>query len=154
MHRLLFVLCAALTAAFAFAGSVPKEWTARYAAIDQALKARDTAKFESFLDSSFVSVDSKGAETSRDDFIKMIDEIFNGAAKAAPSVKISSVKSEGDTTNVAFDFHLKVTRSDGSWTAVHEVGTDSWKKIDGDWKLVKTVDKSLKMTNGKPKKKK
>ena len=142
----------ALLAVVASAAEVPKEWKTRYNSLLKTMRSKDLNSFEKSFADGFVCVDDKGKETSRDEFVKMVEGMFADAGKVTASVKLGDVKATGDTADVTFDFHLHIKHVKGGSTDIHEVGTDSWKKDGGTWMVVKTVDKSMTMKEAKPRK--
>ncbi|MBS1708695.1 MAG: nuclear transport factor 2 family protein [Armatimonadetes bacterium] len=145
LKRMLTLSVVAAAACLATAADVPKEIKARYDTLNKIIKARDVEGFKTFFAPEFVNIDPKGAKVDRKEFLKMIDGIFDGATKMEGHEKLISATTSKGVVAVKFDFKLTVTNAKGT-TLYHEVGTDYWKKIDGRWVFVKTIDKKFDAT--------
>lgn len=137
---LLFVVVA-----LAAASRVPAEWKSRYQMVTKAMSSRNEAAFRAFFSKDFIYVDPKGKTASRDELLKELHDMFQ-ANKITAHVELKKVTMRGDRVDVAFDLHVIATVTGKGSTSVHEVGVDTWKKIDGKWQFVKTVDSTMTMT--------
>jgi hypothetical protein len=152
MLRKVIVLSAVALFVVANAGpAVPKEWKQRYNSLMGTINKKDVASFKKSFDESFVTIDDKGKQSSRDEFFQMVDGLMANAKSVKTKEKLLSVKTQGDTVDVSFDFSMTVKHTPSGSTKVHEVGVDTWKKVGGVWKIIKTVDKTMTTTESKPK---
>jgi hypothetical protein len=146
------VLCVvlALAATASFAQRVPKEWVSRYSDICHMLERKDVTGFEAMFDPSFVAIDKDGTKSTREEFFKMVDDIFKNADKVDCNLYLTRVNERNGRVDAAFDFKLNVRRKNHSTVVVHEIGVDSWKEFNHKWYLVKTVDTTMTMKESKP----
>ncbi len=121
------------------ADSVPKEIKARYAELDKVMRKLDFKGFQSFFSKDFVNVDPAGKSVSYNEFMDMVKPMFTGSTKGEPSEKLKSAKVHDGQIDVSFDFIFKLTGKSGAQT-IHEVGVDCWKKVNGKYVMIKTVD--------------
>lgn len=143
MKKQLTILVFGALSASLFAGTVPKSIMARYSGIESAMRKLDADAFSKYISDDFWSIDPKGQKQNKADFIKSVREIFTNAKTAKPMVEFKGSKMHDGMVDVMFDFHLTVMMKGGGKATVHEVGTDTWKKVGGQWLCCKTVDKVL-----------
>ena len=127
-------------ASIGFAGPVPKAIRAQYATLLKAIKAKDTATFKAAFSSDFVNVGPDKKSQNRDEFFKGIDELFNGSSKIDANLKLKSATKRGNDVDVSVDFKLGIHYKPKGMKRAHEVCVDTWRKVDGKWVMVKTVD--------------
>ena len=145
MKRSIFAFLLVGAASLSLAGSIPPAIRARYGEIESALQALDTKKFESFFAPQFISIDHNGVKTKREAFLSSVRELFKDATSAKAAETLKSAKTSKGVVMVSFDFTLKISNAEG-WTQIHEVGTDYWKKQNGKWLMIKTIDKEFNVT--------
>lgn len=132
----------------ASADAVPKEVAARYEGVKAALTKLEFKAFSSFFAKDFVSVDPAGKSSTRAEFLAMVKPMFDSATKGEPKEILKGAKIHDGVVSVSFDLTLKLIGKGGVQT-IHEVGVDSWKKINGKYYMVKTVDSKFDVTTGK-----
>ncbi|MBI1333648.1 MAG: DUF4440 domain-containing protein [Armatimonadetes bacterium] len=156
MNKPLIVLSLGLMAATSLAaGTVPKVIKARYTALEGTIRKLDIKSFEMSFSSDYVCVDPQGKSQSREDFFAEVEKLFADAKSATVKIKFFDSKSHDGMVDVSFDFTTKISSKlpKTPKTVVHEVGTDTWKQVDGQWVMVKTVDTKMDVTTEKKKKK-
>ncbi len=129
----------------AFAAPVPKAIKMQYDGIEKSMRKLNVDDFATYMSEDFVAIDPKGHKQLKSDFIKGVREIFADAKSANPMAELKGSKMHAGMVNVMFDFHLTVMMKNGGKITVHEIGTDTWRKVGGKWLCCKTVDKSLKV---------
>ena len=140
MKRGLIAISGVLLAATGFGADVPAEIRSQYKKVELCIVNTDVRTFKTMFDPSFVNVDDKGVVTAYPAFMKQVDELFAGVISGTAKEKQLSAKVYPDRVEVDFDLKFSF-RSKKSVLTGHEVGVDTWKKIGGQWRLVKTVDK-------------
>jgi ketosteroid isomerase-like protein len=141
---LLFVFAAV----FANSASLTSEWKARYDSVLKLMTSRNATAFKALFAPDFVWVDPKGKTETREQAMKELDEMFS-ATKITGRMKLGKVTARGDLVDVVFDLHVVQTMKGMGKMSVHEKGVDTWKKIDGKWMFVKTVDSVMTATPAK-----
>ncbi len=148
-----FHVALALTAlsALTFAGPVPKAIKARYSSLETAMRQVDFKTFSSFFSSDFTTVDPQGKSSTREEFLSQVKGMFDNAKSGTAKEKFTDCKISTSGVDVSFDFTLKLSgkAAKSGKTIIHEVGVDTWKQIDGQWVIVKTVDSKFDVTTGK-----
>ena len=140
MKRSLIAISGFTVAATSYGADVPSEIRIQYKKIEQCIVKPDVRTFKTFFAASFVNVDDQGTVTAYPAFMKQVDGLFAGAISGTAKEKLRTAKVYPDRVEVDFDltFSLETKKSVLSG---HEVGIDTWKKIGGLWRLVKTVDR-------------
>ncbi len=153
-HYSCLVVLAGLAAVSSHADPVPASLQAQYKVILTALDKCDVKAFKVYYAPEYVSVDPSGKSANLTEYMAGINQIMNGAKKGNFTIKYTGSKTDAKTgiTAVSFDVNGTITKADGV-TTVHEIGTDSWKKVGSTWKEIKTVDKTFEVVAPKPKKK-
>ena len=148
------VVLAGMAAVSSHAGPVPASLQAQYKVILTALDKCDVRAFQVCYAPEYVSVDPAGKSANLTEYLAGINQIMKGAKKGNFIIKYMGSKTEAKTgiTTVSFDVKGTITKADAI-TTVHEIGTDSWKKVGSTWKEIKTVDKTFAVVTTKPKKK-
>ena len=96
--------------------------------------------YDAFIPAGYVSVDSAGKVTQREEYLAGIHDLMKGATKVIFNIAFKGTKTHNGIVEVAFDCSGKITTPAGV-TTFHEIGTDSWKKTGKTWSEIKTVDK-------------
>lgn len=154
MKKLLVITIVGVAASAAFAAPVPKAIKARYSRVESAMRKLDFKAFSEFFADDFTIVDPKGKSSTREEFLKEVEGMFEGSSKANPEVKLISSTTHGEMVDVRFDFTLNLVgkgKNTGT-TVMHEVGTDTWKMVGKQWMFVKTVDTKMDVTMPKAQK--
>jgi hypothetical protein len=131
------------------AADVPPAIRSRYDSLLAATEKMDVKAFGAFVSPDYVSIDPAGKKTNRADYLAGISDLMKGAKKVTTKFQPKGSKTHGSIVDVPFDFQASLIKDDGT-TKVHEVGTDSWKKIGGNWIMVKTVDTRFDVVAPKP----
>lgn len=149
--RIQLALVALTISAFSCAGTVPKAIKARYSSLETAMRQVDFKTFSSYFSSDFTTVDPQGKSSSREEFLNQVRPMFENAKSATAKEKFTDCKIHDGVVDVSFDFTLKLSgkAAKSGKTIVHEVGVDTWKQVDGQWVMVKTVDSKFDVTTGK-----
>lgn len=126
--------------------AIPAEWTTRYRDLDAVMVAKDLGKYRTFFDSKWVLHQTDGKTTDLDAFMESIQGVFEQAAKVDSTSKLISVKVKGNVAEVSFDMTVVMHRKPIGSTTFHEVGVDSWRKSGTKWRMFKTVDHKLDVT--------
>lgn len=157
MKRQLLILPLVILASMSMAQSaptvkvtVPKAIKARYSSMEAVMRKLDFTTFQTYFAPDFSITDPEGKISNRDQFFGMVKPMFDNATKATAVVKFTDSKSHDGLVDVSFDFSLKLMGKGGT-TAIHEVGTDTWKQIGTTWVMVKTVDTKFDVTMPKAK---
>ena len=122
------------------ASPIPKAIKARYTKLIAIIHKNDMKAYDAFLPADYVSVDSTGKITHREEYLVGIHDLMKGATKVIFNITFKGSKTHNGIVDVAFDCTGKLTTPTGE-TTFHEVGTDSWKKTGKGWSEIKTVDK-------------
>ena len=122
-----------------YSADVPSEISTQYKKIEQCIINPDVRTFKTLFDPSFVNFDEKGKKTAYPEFMKQIEGLFAGAISGTAREKLTDVVVHSDRTEVKFDLKFSFRTKTSELTG-HEMGIDTWKKKDGQWRLVKTVD--------------
>lgn len=125
---------------------IPAEWKARYRDLDAVMVARDLDKYRTYFDPKWVLHQTDGKTSDLDTFLESIKGVFEQAVKVDSTAKLTSVKLKGDVAEVSFDMTVVLYRKPIGSTTVHEVGVDSWRKTGLKWRMFKTVDHKLDIT--------
>lgn len=123
-----------------FGAAVPGPIKAAYNRVDQVVRKLDFKRFKAMFADNFTTTDPAGKTLGRDEFLGMVEPLFKGNKSATSIHKFSGAKIHDGAVDVSFDMHVTLTGKGGK-TAVHEIGVDTWKKVNGKWLMVKTVDK-------------
>ena len=140
MKKLIAILLLSVVAVSAFAADAPKEIEVRYKTLVVALNNLDSKAFKTYFTEDYVSVDPKGKSTKLPEYLKEIDGLFKSGKSAKAVEKTLSTKMVGKNVAVNCDLLMTIATKEGGTTVVHEVCTDYWKKVKGQWRLYKTVD--------------
>ena len=124
----------------AMAAEMPKPVAARYKSLQAALDKLDAKAFKTFFTEDFVNIDPKGKSVNLPQFLEDIGNLLKTAKSAKTAEKTLDVKMDGDKVAVHCDFAMNMITKDGGTMAVHEVCTDYWRKVKGQWYIYKTVD--------------
>ncbi len=127
----------------ALADGVAKELKATYDAVVKTYASVDAKAYSSYLAKDYVYVDPTGKVTKREAYIKEVNELFGSAKSAKLDAKFVKYTVKGDTIVQDFDVHMTLKLKASGVTTMHEVGADTWKKINGKWLEIKTVDKTF-----------
>jgi hypothetical protein len=144
MNKIALFLAVAL-AAFGIAGSQESEWQARYDKLIGNLNRGDLEPWKACFARQFVLISPDGSKKSRMRFFRDVEKDLAGTKGFEGKAWIKKVTPHRGSVDVAFDFKATVKTSDGK-VMIHEVGVDTWQKISGKWKMVKTVDKQMTMS--------
>jgi len=125
------------------ASASTKDWRTRYSSMLQSLRGRNLDAFKSGFSEDFTTTDPKGETQKRSDFFAMLDQMFANAKTVRTNIKVLKSTETATTAEVSYDFHLRVLGVGGKGTSVHEIGTDSWKKVGSKWLCYKTIDQQL-----------
>lgn len=117
-------------------------WKRHYAGMLTTLRSRDLASFKMYFAPEFMAFNPKGESLDRNGLMKEVSGLLQGAKKVNAMVDVQKVHKMGDMVHVDFDFHMSAWKKKGTMK-VHEAGVDTWKKIDGKWMCIKTVDRVL-----------
>ena len=139
----------------AFATDLPKPIEARYKSLVQVLNKLDAKSFKGYFTDDFVNIDPKGKKDKLPEFLKQIGDLFATGKSATTAEKTLGVKMEGETVAVKCDIVMHMVTKDGGTLLIHEVCTDYWKKVKGNWLIYKTVETTFDVkpgesTGGKP----
>ena len=158
--RTLVASCALLALAMLAHGdadTVKKELNAKYQALSKAFAAKDGAAFEKIVAPGFTTTDVHGKTIGTKEFISTMKQSMQALpAGAKVSARIlGKVVSKGDKATCQSELSIvsPVPAGDGKshTMSVTGVSEDTWVKLKGDWKVLKSVDKSQKMSmDGKP----
>jgi hypothetical protein len=130
----------AVVATSSFGAAVPGPIRVAYNRVDQVVRRLDFQGFKAMFAENFTTTDSAGKTLGREEFFGMVEPLFKGNKSATSNHRFSGAKTHAGVVDVSFDMHVMLTGKGGK-TAVHEVGVDTWKKVNGKWVMVKTVDK-------------
>lgn len=138
MNRFLTVLVMGFVAALVLAGdSTRAEFVRTYAQIEKMFTSRNMDAFEKLLAKDFVYVGTDHKPMNRVAFILAECDPIRSATKVLTKVKVTSVKTVGQDVRVGYDWRYSIFEK-RSKTVGREVGTDTWRKIDGEWLTVRT----------------
>lgn len=140
MKRVLSVATFLIVAGAAIAGPVPKAIRAQYAGMVKAMRAKDSAAFKSFFAEEFVSIGPDKKSLKREEFYKLLDKMFDKASKVEANLKLISSKKRGEEVDVKVELRGTIYRTPIGTTKYHEICVDTWRKVNGKWLTVKTVD--------------
>jgi ketosteroid isomerase-like protein len=130
------------------AADMPKAVKGAYDRVAKAINKCDFKTFKTFFSDDFVMVDPSGKTSKHDEFMASVEPLFKANKSGTSTHKFMGVKEHGGVVDVSFDMKVTLTGKAGK-TMIHEVGVDSWKKVKGQWKMVKTVDKVFDITGPK-----
>ena len=123
----------------AIADPVPAAIQDRYKTQATATEKLDLKAWDAYYAPEYVYVDTAGKSSNRTEYLADVHAKMKSAKSAKLRYHLASAKTHDGIADVAFDLTGKFTMPTGTAT-LHEVGTDSWKKIGTVWMLVKTVD--------------
>ena len=146
MSNLKFIslLALASVATLASADSLTKKWQVRYDALSKLVVTKDFNSFQKLIADDYVWVQPDGKQLNRKDTITAFAPIFQ-MKKVTGGEKVTKVVKKGDTFEVTFDARWSFVGPDGKAATDKEVGVDTWRKVKGEWNVVKTVDKAVKL---------
>ncbi len=151
MKKLLAVLIFTVLTVSAMAADLPKPIAARYKSLMVALDKLDAKAFKGYFTADFVNVDPKGKSVKLAPFLKDINGLFESGKSAKTVEKTLDVKMDGEKVAVNCDVLMTMIAKDGSTLILHEVCTDYWKQVKGQWYIYKTVDTVFDMKSGETK---
>ncbi|MBI1757366.1 MAG: nuclear transport factor 2 family protein [Fimbriimonas ginsengisoli] len=142
-----FVVLVLLAASLVAFASAPdrKAWLKTYAGIERVFNQRNMDAFEKMLDKDFTIQGQDGKTLNRVDFIKSELDPIRAAERFRCRVRVTSVKSVGADVAVGYDWAYRMWGKDEKGKFVmkgHEVGVDTWRKVEGRWLTVHTKVKS------------
>ncbi|MBS1707311.1 MAG: nuclear transport factor 2 family protein [Armatimonadetes bacterium] len=117
-----------------------KEWQARYAKIDKLYSSKDTKTLASYLTDDFVYVSKAGKKIDRKTIVAGFGD-FAKIKKITCTQKVTKVEAKGQAVDVTFDSQMTLDNGPGQKALLHSIAIDSWKKVKGEWKNFKTVEK-------------
>jgi ketosteroid isomerase-like protein len=120
---------------------VPKEIASAYQTQLKDLRAGNWSGFFSYFDPSSSYVKADGKTETLDQFKADVAEMTKGSTKLTAVLKYTGAVVTGNTADISYEFTLGVKRKGSKVEHMKEIATDTWKKMSGGWKLVKTVDK-------------
>lgn len=130
----------ALVASSAFAADVPAEISARYDDFTKSMTKWDPKAFGTFFAKEFVLIEPNGEKVNRKDFMDMVNGLMEGVTKMEAKEKLlGATMHKGGVVAVKCDMNLTLVKADGNML-VHEICTDYWKKVNGTWVMIKTLD--------------
>ncbi len=123
----------------AHADKIPAIWRAQYRAEKQIIQARNFDGYKALLSPDYKSVQPDGKIKTYKEVISELAPFFK-AKKITMKEKLTHVAKRGDIVDVSFDARVTFVYGPKKVVHFHEVGTDSWKKSNGKWLMIKTVD--------------
>ncbi len=138
------VIVFAFTSAFVHADKLAVEWQTRYDGLSGTLRAKNFAKFESFIADSYTWVQPGGQTKNRKESLAEFKPMFE-MKRITGGEKVVAVVKKGEQVDVTYDARWVLTGKDNKISHFHEVGVDSWKRFGGKWKVIRSVDKVSEM---------
>ena len=132
----------------AFATELPKELKARYAWEKKVIEARDLNAFKMMISKDYVSIGPDGSKSTAEQMLAAVAPMFK-ATKISMKENFPKVVKKGANYDVSYDAELQMTYKDGKSELYKEVGIDTWKKINNEWLIVKSVVKKATTTTVK-----
>ena len=133
--------------AFSFAGQDEHSqafWEKKYKDIGNMFWKMDLNGYTSLFAPGYKLVDENGKTYSRTQTINALKVSFKEVNKAYGSMTATKVKPTKNGMNVDFQYKYRLSLKtppgeNNKWSIGRETGTETWKKMGGDWKLVKSV---------------
>jgi ketosteroid isomerase-like protein len=139
----IFFTCAA---APCFADDSTRTFERIYAAFRQAMDKKDSKSIAEMLAPGFVSEDVSGKTQSADQLLSSLNATTKDPSTLSQTTVISA-DTKGDLTTVLQRYQATSNRlsADGQTklTEIVAQSSDTWRRIDGAWRLQKTVTEQL-----------
>ena len=134
-----FALIASCLGAAVLAETVPAPIQTRYTSLLKAAEKADFKTYASFFSADYVSVDPSGKSSDLAEYMTGIHELLKGSKKSTIKIHFKGAKIHNGIVEVSFECIGSIPSAAGT-TTFHEVGVDSWKKVENAWMEIKTVD--------------
>jgi hypothetical protein len=151
IRKILIVFLVGCATVQALAGTIPREIQSRYVKLHSVIRHVNFKQYKTFFAEDFLSVDPAGKSASRTEFLDGIKPLFGSSTSATLTEKFLDSKKHDGLFDVRTDLLVKLKGNAGI-TVVHELCTDTWKKVGSKWLLVKTVVTKFDVMMPKPKK--
>jgi len=134
-------ICIALATVCALASAVelPAELKSRYQTEKSLIESKNLSGFTALFADGYTWTLPDGKSKNKAQSIAEMAPMFK-AQKIVLSEKFTKCVKHGDTYEVSFDAKLTIVVSKKTTSHYHEVGADTWKKVGGNWLIIKTVD--------------
>ncbi|MBS1706454.1 MAG: nuclear transport factor 2 family protein [Armatimonadetes bacterium] len=139
LNRIFTVALALSVVTLGFAERVPQEWVKRYQALSKTITSLNFDGFKKFVADDYVWVKPDGTQLDREQSLAEFASLFT-MKKITGGETVLKVTMVGDTVDVDYRATWNLLDKKGSKMKFEENGTDSWKQVDGVWKIYRTVD--------------
>ena len=139
-----FVLLVFSSAASA---QTPPSWRARYDRLEHAFSTKDIKALGKFCAPEMVWVTVDGQKKDRKATLAEFEGMFQ-ADRVKVKEKILSVRRKGDTVELECEVFAKISVKGKPDTRMHSFCTDTWRRSGGQWRMVRTQDKTIEVTGG------
>jgi|GEM_PF-5270945 len=137
------ILMMSTAATFASVDSLTKQWQTRYDSLSKMVTGKDFAGFQKLMANDYTWIQPDGKKLNRKQSIAAFAPIFQ-MKKVTGGETVKKVVKKGDSVEVTFDARWGYAGPDGKPVTDQEIGVDTWRKVKGTWKVVKTVDQVVK----------
>ncbi|MDR3688924.1 MAG: nuclear transport factor 2 family protein [Fimbriimonas sp.] len=119
------------------------EWQKRYDKVSKMVIAGDFKSFQDLMAENYVWVLPDGKQKNRKESIAEFAPLFK-MKEVSGGETVKKVTGNGEAVEVTFYAKWTMVGKDGKAIHDQERGIDSWRKIGGQWKVIRTVDKPAK----------
>lgn len=122
------------------------EWKAKYEVYAATITSLNYEAWEKYIADDFEWIKADGTKVNRKDALAEFGALFD-AKSITGTEHVLGVSQRGDVVDVALRVDFEIEMKVGSKMTYLEEGVDTWKEVDGQWKMVMSTDKPKEAKN-------